>query len=588
MAADRTVRHLRLAVPSRAQAQQLLPRLEDALRCASLPDDGARLLVLRRLALGAVPSDISGPALARLIEQRVADGPAGGWVAADGPAADRAGGVVFASALAARTRLALQLLQGAPCRAWYWPLAVPEFQPVLGRGDNLRRLAWAVATLPEARSALPAWVAPLLQAGHGPALAALVTAEEGQALLREAGWSLPEAPCAAGPAGVVGVESHAEQGAVRAAAPGAAGLPAPAGASASLPAAPRSALPAWLQVLARAAGLSAEGRAVAAAGGPAAGAPPAAATVVAAAAGGPAGDGLGDPFAWDPVGGAPRLAGAADSGPSLGRLHRREALPVGGQPADTGEAAEPLAAAAPPLAAPPDAASASGEPSAAAAAPSAPAVAPPVAWAASEPTAAGGLLCLLPLLQHLGWPAWLAASGADGPACTAAVLGGALQRLGVAPDDPAWALAEAGGALAALSATAAPAPGGAAPAAAATPPAAWHDPRWALARCGRPGRPGHRADTLADQLAIAPDAPAQAALWLLACRRWLRRAGGIGLASLVLRPGRLARTPTHADVHFRLADTDLRVRRLGLDLDPGWLPWFGRVVAFHYRAADRP
>jgi hypothetical protein len=25
------------------------------------------------------------------------------------------------------------------------------------------------------------------------------------------------------------------------------------------------------------------------------------------------------------------------------------------------------------------------------------------------------------------------------------------------------------------------------------------------------------------------------------------------------------------------------VRRLGLDIDPGWLPWFGRVVAFHYR-----
>jgi len=24
------------------------------------------------------------------------------------------------------------------------------------------------------------------------------------------------------------------------------------------------------------------------------------------------------------------------------------------------------------------------------------------------------------------------------------------------------------------------------------------------------------------------------------------------------------------------------VRRLGLDLDPGWLPWFGRVVRFHY------
>jgi len=24
------------------------------------------------------------------------------------------------------------------------------------------------------------------------------------------------------------------------------------------------------------------------------------------------------------------------------------------------------------------------------------------------------------------------------------------------------------------------------------------------------------------------------------------------------------------------------VRRAGLDIDPGWLPWFGRVVAFQF------
>jgi hypothetical protein len=24
------------------------------------------------------------------------------------------------------------------------------------------------------------------------------------------------------------------------------------------------------------------------------------------------------------------------------------------------------------------------------------------------------------------------------------------------------------------------------------------------------------------------------------------------------------------------------VRRAGLDVDPGWLPWFGRVVNFHF------
>ena len=31
-----------------------------------------------------------------------------------------------------------------------------------------------------------------------------------------------------------------------------------------------------------------------------------------------------------------------------------------------------------------------------------------------------------------------------------------------------------------------------------------------------------------------------------------------------------------------LDTADIRVRLLGLDLDPGWLPWFGRVIRFQY------
>jgi hypothetical protein len=70
--------------------------------------------------------------------------------------------------------------------------------------------------------------------------------------------------------------------------------------------------------------------------------------------------------------------------------------------------------------------------------------------------------------------------------------------------------------------------------------------------------------------------------WLVALRRWLRRYAHIGLADLVRRPGRLSLTPTHLDVEFDLAGADLRLRRAGLDLDPGWVPWFARVTAFHY------
>jgi hypothetical protein len=39
---------------------------------------------------------------------------------------------------------------------------------------------------------------------------------------------------------------------------------------------------------------------------------------------------------------------------------------------------------------------------------------------------------------------------------------------------------------------------------------------------------------------------------------------------------------TDLDVTLPLELADIRGRRVGLDLDPGWLPWFGRVVRFHY------
>jgi hypothetical protein len=30
----------------------------------------------------------------------------------------------------------------------------------------------------------------------------------------------------------------------------------------------------------------------------------------------------------------------------------------------------------------------------------------------------------------------------------------------------------------------------------------------------------------------------------------------------------------------------MRIRRAGLDIDPGWVPWLGRVVSFHYRETE--
>lgn len=70
--------------------------------------------------------------------------------------------------------------------------------------------------------------------------------------------------------------------------------------------------------------------------------------------------------------------------------------------------------------------------------------------------------------------------------------------------------------------------------------------------------------------------------WLIALRRWCRRYAQMGLPALVGRPGRLVASRTHIDVLFHHHQADLRLRQAGLDLDPGWLPWLGRVVLFHY------
>jgi hypothetical protein len=72
--------------------------------------------------------------------------------------------------------------------------------------------------------------------------------------------------------------------------------------------------------------------------------------------------------------------------------------------------------------------------------------------------------------------------------------------------------------------------------------------------------------------------------WTTALRRWCRHNAQTGLVAIVRRNGKLSTTRTHLDVYFSLRQLDLRIRKAGLDVDPGWLPWFGRVVTFHYEA----
>ena len=78
------------------------------------------------------------------------------------------------------------------------------------------------------------------------------------------------------------------------------------------------------------------------------------------------------------------------------------------------------------------------------------------------------------------------------------------------------------------------------------------------------------------------DVQVQLRLWSLRIRRTLRRHVGLDLPAFIQRPAWVSATATHIDVVYPMSDIDLRLRRRGLDADPGWVPWFGRIVTFHF------
>lgn len=556
-AATRTIRHLRLRGPSDAVLRRTAIKLEDALRTASLPDGGGRLLLVRRLALGRVEATASPSSLARALERAVARAQIVCLHGAD-PAAAQAGAVWFRDALEAHVACALRVLAGAPPHEWFWRLALPQVPAAAPRGGTLRSLAHSLAQLPEAHAALPRWFAALARAGHRTALASALQPADLPALARAARvpvsrtWTA--APCEEAAAAR---RAHADSG------PAASRLDAGRETVAA-----RSQVLRFVMQMLRAAGFSArdaaqalapvEARAVpprdAGETGPvqvpgailcAVDAPPAVAAhrrAHAAAAARP-------PLRPRPAHGRPRpgMAGANDAGAPLLRTGRLRA------PSGQGEA-----------------------------------------WTA--PTVAGGLAFLLNALARLGYGEWLAAQPQwAAQEIARRVLARVLTRLRVDAADPAWTLAATppaqrrlrrfiapprwrDGLLAgagALRLSAGQTGGLLCDASGRLPLAAWHGARpRALAGDCRRARREHGAP-------VAPDEAAVRA-WDIALRRWLRRYAHIGVADLVLRPARLAATPTHVDVWLDLRRADLRIRRTGLDLDCGWLPWLGRVVAFHY------
>lgn len=82
------------------------------------------------------------------------------------------------------------------------------------------------------------------------------------------------------------------------------------------------------------------------------------------------------------------------------------------------------------------------------------------------------------------------------------------------------------------------------------------------------------------------DWPAPLTAWRVGLDRWLRRTVRTRLDQVVHRRGWIVGTQDDLSIRFRVDDADIRLRRMALDVDPGWVPWLGCTLRYHYR--DQP
>lgn len=559
IAPPRRVGHLRLRAPDAGALRRGRFLVEDALRTASIPEATAgRLLVIRHLALGPIDPRATPTSIALRIERcvRLLAAAAVPW---HHPDAERADAVVFADRIAAFEALAIHVARGRAPSAWYWRAAMPDPRPANAPAILRALLARALDT-PEGPAAVARIVDAARAAGVLDPVLAAIEPVDGPALLRAFG--LPPAPIRPAPWSPP------------------TDAPRPASAwTAPLdrwrarwhPADPRLR---WLVAVALLAERPELSRSPALA--------PLVEPVIAALA----------HAALDPP-----AEPAPEAPPAIEPDAPAEPQPTPADPiAPPGPPdPRPAAAEAPPDAAPPPTS-----------APTAPApITPPTAPARAErpappeapprprATAFAGLYFLLPILARLGLPESLD----DRPDLAARqlparILDHVATHLGAPPDDPIRL-----------------------PVAPIDPPPACPfeaPPRWTAIADDRPRRLAPRLGDPAAAVEVDPDGmpwalrrpapaplegpPAGAATDLdtlcLAWRHALARAlaaidPALTLAAVVARPGAVLHTRTGVDVIFDLADADLAIRRPALDVDPGWLPWLGRVVHYHYLVGGR-
>lgn len=561
----RRVRTVRLRAPSAELIRRGTLLLEDALHVASLPESGTeRLLIIRSLAIGRIRRGQSSAQLALTVESKIRQA---GLTAvhADDPVAGSRDAVYFNDHLEPYRSLTRRLVAGEDAAAWFWPLAVPGYRPGLPRRDALRMAFLEITQQGIGPVAVALLVAELVDRGLADPLLAVVEEMDAAELFRAAGWQRSSLGLAPGLRGEPTKEA----------------TPRLAGRWLDLldrwiaqwgPADARSTWLAATALIAERPSRALDSRLIARA------------------------ESLVDAMqerrlvAGDPVLGRPRPV----SPPARLDGYGAEASPTGDSD-DVGGAAKPLVHSLP----------ASGAEHVEDA-PSEPATPITMLTTGTQATQHGGFYFLLPILVRLGLPDWLAADPELLELDFAQhLLTHAARRLRILASDPVRLPLR--------------------PTAAAPERIAFRVPTFWRRGIARPGsRLGPAGDRFtrsrvlydgSGQLALAlwqgraradvrqlldsgplartaridPRPPFAILLdaWWRAADRWCRQYAGLTPRELVRRPGRIAISRTHLDVSFDLRQADIRVRRAGLDLDPGWLPWFGHVVTFHYAEGER-
>lgn len=486
MAALRKVRTLHLRSVDQALIQRGVILIEDALRTASLPGvDGARLILVRRLSLGAVDSGWLSGTVAMLIEERFRR-LASSAVHAEEPGGETAPAVYFHDEVEPYVALAVRIAQGKDTSAWFWPRAVSAWRPELSKKDALRSLLFSVlTTTPGCLSGLRLLRALVLANALSVLLAGL-NAEDGPEFLRAFGWSRPTSS-----------ESAPETNLAQ-----------------ILP----DRFP-WQQILADACVKWGQrdsrsfwlASALLSIARPALQQSPAL-----------------PQYALSFVhlvqkAQAPQSLHATDDGGMLltsesswGRTSEHSPSAWNAHPSIPNEFPSQLGMQ---------------DSSQAAAAVFPVSLRPPEKPNSSDKrlrsvTSRAGLFFLLTVLERTGLPQWLESHTEEaGPDFPRQILRSFVRRLETPSEDPIWSAIEE---------------------------------------------------------AEEPCSGDFMQLWTSNARTYCRRVARIGLHSLICRFGRISATPTHIDILMPASDADICVRRAGLDFDLGWVPWFGRVVHFHY------